>query len=85
MGNRICLRNAAPAAILPTGLQAELQAAYQESECVKRKLKLQEAEMMTMRGKLSNREDEWETKFRKYYYLFDPSEGVHSNNALYIF
>lgn len=65
MGNLICYRAAKPKSILPAGLQAELQAAYQESECVKRKLKLQEAEMVTIRGKLSNREDEWETKFRK--------------------
>lgn len=48
------------------GLQAELQAAYQESECVKRKLHLQEAEIATMRGKHSSREDEWETKFREF-------------------
>lgn len=47
------------------GLQAELQAAYQESECIKRKLKLQDSEMVTFRAKMSAREDEWDTKLRK--------------------
>lgn len=51
------------------GLQAELQAAYQEGECIKRKLKLQDAELVTLRGKMSNREDEWDAKLCMYKWL----------------
>lgn len=47
------------------GLQAELQAAYQEGECVKRKVKQQEAEMEVFRKKFSAREEELESVYRK--------------------
>lgn len=61
MGN-VCLSTTQ----LPTGLQAELQAAYQEGECVKRKVKQQEAEMEVFRRKCASREDELDAKYSEF-------------------
>ncbi|XP_037032855.1 putative leucine-rich repeat-containing protein DDB_G0290503 isoform X1 [Bradysia coprophila] len=46
-------------------LQAELQAAYTEGECVKKKLKLQESEMAALRSKQSEKEDELNSKYNE--------------------
>lgn len=48
---------------LISGLQAELQAAYKEGEAVKKKLKLQEAEMEALRTKHSEKEDNLTTTY----------------------
>lgn len=45
------------------GLQAELHSANHECECVRRKLKLQDAELDAMRGKLSDREDDFSARY----------------------
>lgn len=63
MGN-LCL--AAPQPPLTLGLQAELQAAFQEGECVKRKVKQQEAAIEAQRKKFASKEEELEGKFSKY-------------------
>lgn len=47
------------------GLQAELQAAYKEGECVKKKLKLQESELDAYRAKMSETEDEQNLRYSK--------------------
>lgn len=52
-----------PRTSIVAGLQAELQAAYKEGECVKKKLKLQEAEMEAMRTKYSEKEDGLNTRY----------------------
>lgn len=49
--------------LLLLGIQAELQAAYTEGECVKKKLKLQEAEMAALRTKQSDKEYELCSKY----------------------
>lgn len=64
MGN-LCLSANPPKPLAGVGLQAELQAAYQEGECVKRKVKQQEAEMEVLRRKFASREDEFELKYSK--------------------
>lgn len=50
---------------LISGLQAELQAAYKEGEAVKKKLKLQEAEMEALRTRHSEKEDNLTTVYSK--------------------
>ncbi|KAJ6633036.1 Laminin subunit alpha-2 [Pseudolycoriella hygida] len=52
-------------------LQAELQAAYTEVECVKKKLKLQEAELTALRTKHSEREDELGIKYNELEVKYD--------------
>lgn len=54
-----------------SGLQAELQAAYTEGECVKKKLKLQEAEMTAQRTKHSERDDELGIKYSEFTFSSD--------------
>lgn len=50
-----------------TGLQAELDAAYKELNCVKSKLKLQEAELDASRVKYSDKEDDQNLRYSKYF------------------
>lgn len=45
------------------GLQAEVHAAYKEGEAVKKKLKLQEAEMEALRSKHTEKEDNLTTTY----------------------
>lgn len=47
------------------GLHAELQAAYKEGDCVKMKLKHQEADLDALRAKISEQEDELNAKYSK--------------------
>lgn len=48
------------------GLQAELDAAYRELNCVKSKLKLQEAELDASRAKYCDKEDDQNLRYSKY-------------------
>lgn len=68
MGN-LCLVTKPPLSPNHVGLQAELQAAYQEGEFVKRKVKQQEAEMEVFRKKFASREEELEAKYSKDFIL----------------
>lgn len=45
------------------GLQAELEAAYKELNCVKNKLRLQEAELETLRLRHSDKEDDYNLRY----------------------
>lgn len=51
------------------GLQAELEAAYKELNCVKMKLKLQEGELEKLRLRLSEKEDDFNYRYSKQYRL----------------
>lgn len=44
-------------------MQAELHAANKDCECVRKKLKLQDADLEALRGKLSDREDEFDARY----------------------
>lgn len=66
MGNSESCYVFTPSTIV-SGLQAELQAAYKEGECVKKKLKLQEAELETMRKKFSEKEDGLNSKYSMFW------------------
>lgn len=61
---KICPKsNVHECSILFIGLQAELEAAYKELNCVKSKLKLQEAELTALRYKHSDKEDDYNLKY----------------------
>lgn len=47
------------------GLQAELEAAYKELNCVKMKLKHQEGELDGLRSRLSEKEDDYNYRYSK--------------------
>lgn len=47
------------------GLQAELEAAYKELNCVKNKLKTQDSELESLRSKHSEEEDDFNIKYSK--------------------
>lgn len=49
--------------IFVTGLQAEIQAAYKECECVRMKLKLQEDDLLKMRTRMNDAEDAHHTRY----------------------
>lgn len=68
---------------LIAGLQAELQAAYKEGEAVKKKLKLQEAEMEALRAKHSEKEDNLATTYSKYLTFTGWTSLIHYSNLFY--
>lgn len=49
--------------IFVAGLQAEIQAAYKECECVRMKLKLQEDDLLKMRTRMNDAEDAHHTRY----------------------
>lgn len=55
--------------IFVAGLQAEIQAAYKECECVRMKLKLQEDDLLKMRTRMNDAEDAHHTRYSKLKFL----------------
>lgn len=51
--------------MLIIGIQAELQAAFKEGDCVKKKIKLQEIELDKLRTKLNESEEDFNSKYSK--------------------
>lgn len=49
------------------GLEGELDAAYKELNCVKSKLKLQETQIDESRAKYSDKEDDQNLRYSKYF------------------
>lgn len=51
------------------GLTSELQSAYQDSECIRKRLRLQEEEMLKIKHRASETEEELNRKYSRLIYF----------------